>query len=216
MKILLLHLESPLQSWSTTLSVAYSNKQTEVYPTKSGLIGLICAAQGIDRVDHIKHQKVAAEFKYCATNLNSAAILTDFQTVIGAAKIDGSIRGNAIILKKQYLVDAHFIVAITHPQLDLIEAALRKPKWPLYLGRKCCIPEPIIREGPILSERLIDPIHNLACHDILADQEYSGIGQPRVIWLCDEPCGDKAIGCLQRKAYVYKAVLPLANQTATQ
>ena len=47
-----------------------------------------------------------------------------------------------IVSRRAYLQDAAFLVALTGPQplLHTIADALRAPRWPVFLGRKSCIP----------------------------------------------------------------------------
>lgn len=49
---LLLRLNGPLQSWGS--GSLYDNRDTDYYPTKSGVIGLIAAALGIKRGESLK------------------------------------------------------------------------------------------------------------------------------------------------------------------
>jgi CRISPR-associated protein Cas5/CasD subtype I-E len=86
----------------------------------------------------------------------------DYHTVgakIGMLRADGKgIKRTAstgeietLITRREYLCDASFLVVLQgEPQLIAeLEAAVRAPKWTLYLGRKCCPP----------SRPLLDPNH---------------------------------------------------------
>lgn len=52
MYTLLLRLSGPLQSWGA--DSLYDNRNTDYYPTKSGVIGLIAAALGLKREDSLE------------------------------------------------------------------------------------------------------------------------------------------------------------------
>ena len=52
MYTLLLRLSGPLQSWGS--DSLYDNRNTDYYPTKSGVIGLIAAALGLKREDSLE------------------------------------------------------------------------------------------------------------------------------------------------------------------
>ena len=52
-------------------------------------------------------------------------------------------------MHRSFLVEAGYLVAIAGPK-DLLEkcaAALCNPRWPIFLGRKCCPPTRPIFEG---------------------------------------------------------------------
>ena len=49
MAVLLLRLAGQMQSWGT--QSRFSNRDTDLEPSKSGVIGLLCAAMGIPRDD---------------------------------------------------------------------------------------------------------------------------------------------------------------------
>jgi hypothetical protein len=94
----------------------------------------------------------------------------DYQTagaMIGIRTAEGKIKRTAttgeyetLLSRRQYLYDASFLVAL-QGSTDTIEDcahALENPAWPVFLGRKCCIPsEPVlVRVGTyeILSDAL--------------------------------------------------------------
>jgi 5-methylcytosine-specific restriction endonuclease McrA len=63
---------------------------------------------------------------------------------------EGKTKPGAMLTRREYLCDASFLVAVQgEPALirDLV-AALQKPKWTLYLGRKCCPPSRPILAHP--------------------------------------------------------------------
>ena len=52
MTTLLLRLQGPMQSWGTTSR--FDERDTQLEPSKSGVLGLICAALGRDRKEDIQ------------------------------------------------------------------------------------------------------------------------------------------------------------------
>ena len=58
MKVLLIRLAGPLQSWGT--QSRFVVRDTGLEPSKSGVVGLLCAARGIDREDRAGLARVAA------------------------------------------------------------------------------------------------------------------------------------------------------------
>ncbi len=63
---------------------------------------------------------------------------------------EGGSKPGAMLTRREYLCNASFLVAL-HGEPGLIaelEAAMRAPKWVLYLGRKCCPPSRPLLEHP--------------------------------------------------------------------
>jgi CRISPR system Cascade subunit CasD len=88
-------------------------------------------------------------------------ILVDYQTITGGyitAKRTFSKKG--IELTKEYLQEASFLVLLEGKRhiLEVIHEGFKNPQWPIYLGRKCCIParpiKPKIKEYGSLMEAL--------------------------------------------------------------
>ena len=134
MAVLLLRLAAPLQAWGSSES-KYNFRNTQRKPTKSGVIGMIAAALGMQR-------NVGAEM---LTDLNAlrfgvriereGKLLRDFHMVSTAPKSD--------VTERCYLCDAVFLAALESDDtalLERIETALRNPVYPLYLGRRSCPP----------------------------------------------------------------------------
>lgn len=138
MTTLLLRLAGPLQAWGS--SSRFVRRSTEPHPTKSGVIGLISAAMGRRRTDPIE-DLLALRF---GVRLDQPGeLVRDFQT---ARSLDGS---RAMPLStRYYLSDAAFLAGIEGDS-DLVagvEGALRRPTFPLYLGRRSCPPV-----GPVVA-----------------------------------------------------------------
>ncbi|MBX3119703.1 MAG: type I-E CRISPR-associated protein Cas5/CasD [Fimbriimonadaceae bacterium] len=144
---LLLRLEGPLQSWG--YRSRFSDRDTGMEPTKSGVIGLMCCALGRDRHEGIRD---LVGLRMTVLVEQEGKLLNDFHTAgagvfrgqkgYAAPKSDGSKGKDAVIMNKRYLQDASFLVALEGPRelLERIAAALDDPIWPLSLGRKSCPP----------------------------------------------------------------------------
>ncbi|MBM2622926.1 type I-E CRISPR-associated protein Cas5/CasD [Actinoplanes sp. LDG1-06] len=132
MTVLLLRLAGPLQSWGS--SSRFARRGTEVAPTKSGVIGMLAAAKGIRRTEPLT-ELLGLEF---GVRLDQPGQITrDFQT---ARSLDG--RRSAPLTYRFYLSDAIFLAAVQGDATlihDLADA-LRRPRYPLYLGRRSCPP----------------------------------------------------------------------------
>src|SRR5205823_3902212 len=74
--------------------------------------------------------------------------LDDYHTVLGTRRASGKMNQDAVITRREYLLDARFGVIVEAPRsmVERAAAALDDPVWGVWLGRKNCIPaEPIGR-----------------------------------------------------------------------
>ncbi len=134
------------------------NRDTALEPSKSGVIGLLCAALGRDRAEPLDD--------LCALRMGvrvdrEGRIHSDFQT-IHKRTVDGSPIGNGSISTRFYLSGAVFLVGLEGDPalLQSLDGALQSPHWMLFLGRKAFPPAvPIwltngLRKGMSLEEAL--------------------------------------------------------------
>ena len=152
---LLLRLAGPLQSWGER-SAFTAVRDTASFPTRSALIGLFAAAEGIRRGDDLARY---SDLRITVRVDRSGVRLVDYHTVGGglpkertAATAGGSNKGAAVITRRHYLADAVFVVAVSGPEPDItrLARALRRPHWAPYLGRRSCLPdEPFLLGGPV-------------------------------------------------------------------
>jgi CRISPR system Cascade subunit CasD len=143
-KVLLLRLEGPLQSWGSR--ARWDVRDTGTAPTKSGIVGLLGCALGYGVGDQRLQKELDAGLRFGYRVERPGSILNDFQTITGNLQTaEGKRREGTIISPRFYLEDAAFLVGLaardqTSDLLDRCKAALEDPVWPLFLGRKSCIP----------------------------------------------------------------------------
>lgn len=142
MSVLLLTLAGPLQSWGA--SSRFVRRGTESAPTKSGVLGLLAAAQGRRRTDPLED---LAGLRFGVRIDQPGRLVRDFQT---ARSLDG--KQTMPLSFRFYLADAVFLAAVEGDTslLQALADALRRPVFPLYLGRRSCPPA-----GPLLP-RVLD------------------------------------------------------------
>jgi len=146
MKTLLLKLSGPLQSWGTNSH--FETRMTDIYPSKSGIIGLIAAALGYRRNEDEKIRKLN-DLDFAIRIDQPGRLLKDYQTVRSASR--------NYVTSRYYLEDAVFVVALSSQDQDLIEdieKAVRHPYFQCSLGRRSAVPIydmvlGITEEGPI-------------------------------------------------------------------
>ena len=144
---LLIRLAGPMQSWGT--QSRFDVRDTEWEPTKSGVVGLLCAALGRDRSEPVDD---LASLRMGVRVDREGDLLADFQTAgggsmpgrrrYGVAKSNGA-PARTVISTRHYLSDADFLVGMEGEdlmELQRIDQALRFPVWQIFLGRKSCVP----------------------------------------------------------------------------
>ncbi len=153
MTTLLLRLAAPLQSWGD--SSRFTRRQTRTEPTKSGVLGLLAAAQGRRRTDPLED---LAGLVFGVRVDQPGTLVRDFQT---ARSLDG--RDVMPLSLRYYLSDATFLAAVEGDAelLAGLDEAVRSPRYPLYLGRRSCVPAgPVslgLRDGGAEESLRIEP-----------------------------------------------------------
>jgi CRISPR system Cascade subunit CasD len=154
MTTLVLRLTGPLQSWGTSRFV---HRQTRHEPTKSGVLGLLAAADGRRRTAPIED---LAELRFGVRVEQPPRLVRDFQT---ARSPDG--KRIMPLSYRHYLADAVYLAAVEgeRPMLEGLLNAVRRPTYPLYLGRRSCPPA-----GPLSAwlrdDDLVEALHTQEWH----------------------------------------------------
>lgn len=153
-------LDGPMQSWG--FASRFTRRTTALHPTKSGVVGLLAAAMGVD-----KHgpDEAAQIGKLAALGCTTITLpkkrgerelpmlrLSDYHTIGGGydKDVDWMKKPRAasgatletVLSERHYLLDARFGVLLEGERdwLEQIADKLRNPTWGVWLGRKCCIP----------------------------------------------------------------------------
>jgi CRISPR system Cascade subunit CasD len=152
---LLLRLEGPMQSWGYRSRFDY--RDTALEPTRSGVIGLICAAMGIARGEDILRFE---EIRMGVRVDKEGRPERDYHTALDVIKADGS-GTDTVVYYRDYLADAIFTVGLESNDLHLlnsVEADLRNPRWPLFLGRKsfCLSEHPLSASRPAIVQTSLE------------------------------------------------------------
>ena len=167
-KFILMWLEAPLQSWGFD-SRFVGRRDTLDFPTKSGVLGILLCSMGVSgrqeallaRFADLRQTAISFKNK---EEKDSSKLLCDFQ-MIGAGYDDKDMWENLMIPKKNdggkpvgggskltyryYLQNAVFAAIIEVPE-DIAEKcaySIKNPVYPIYLGRKCCVPSDIVFQG---------------------------------------------------------------------
>lgn len=162
---LVLRLAGPLQSWGGRSQ--FNRRDSLSEPTKSGILGLLAAAQGRRRQDPIED---LLELSFGVRTDQPGSVLRDYHTVSdlrGRPLLSAAVgRGGAQkptsppkythVTQRFYLQDAVFVAAVSGPVETLVALrwALLRPAFPLALGRRACVPtQPLVlgpgEDGPV-------------------------------------------------------------------
>lgn len=150
-----LRLEGPLQAWGNQES-KFVVRRTAEAPTKSAVIGMLCAALGVYRSAAGDDWLPKLSKLRMGVRIDKPGMRWwDYHTVgagmeMRIAEAEGKTKPGAMLTRREYLCDASFLVALQdEPTLiNELEAAIKNPKWTLYLGRKCCAPTRPLWEHP--------------------------------------------------------------------
>ncbi|QBS41305.1 type I-E CRISPR-associated protein Cas5/CasD [Nocardia sp. CS682] len=143
MSVVALRLAGPLQSWGA--SSKFVRRDTETAPTKSGVLGLVAAAKGLRRTDPLES---LLGLRFGVRIDQPGQLVRDFHTAQRPKRErDGSITWTSLPLSYRYYISDAVYLAVLEGERELvttIDAAVRSPHFPLYLGRRSCPPA-----GPI-------------------------------------------------------------------
>lgn len=165
---LVLRLAGPLQSWGSRSQ--FNRRDTDNEPTKSGVIGLLAAADGRRREDPIED---LLGLRFGVRVDQPGSILRDYHTVsdledhpLLSSAVDRKGRQRptsppkrTAVTRRFYLQDAVFVAALEGPEelLSGLGEAVLAPGFPLALGRRSCVPTYPVLLRPDLNHGLLWP-----------------------------------------------------------
>jgi len=185
---LLTRLVAPMQSWGVQSD--FTHRDTGLEPSKSGVIGLLCAALGKPR-DEAHPDNLGKPTLIELANLRMGVrvdreglLKRDYHTALDVRKASGTKMTDTKdteLSERFYLADAAFLVGLESANLEMLrklDYALHHPHWFLFLGRKAFVPsEPVwLENGVRESENLEDVLHNF--RPFVRDQQ-KGFGEQR-------------------------------------
>lgn len=147
-----------MQSWG--VSSRFGIRETLAEPSKSGVIGLLCAALGWDRADSTyriagQERTLAdlANLRFGVRVIREGVLRRDYHTAQNVLRAKAKLKPgrpanpgdlqDTVLSERYYLSDAYFLVGLESgdlPLLQALDAALAAPHWSLSLGRKSFVP----------------------------------------------------------------------------
>jgi CRISPR system Cascade subunit CasD len=139
---LILNLKGPMQAWGTHTFEDF--RPGNLFPTRSGMLGLLGACLGIDRRDHTGLDQLASSLEFTVKVDHGGIKLSDYHTINEARRANRKPKeGETVQTRREYLFDASFHVAVGQRSnalfsLDTIAEAVKKPVYTPSLGRRSC------------------------------------------------------------------------------
>ena len=166
----------------------HERRGSGTFPLRSAILGLIGAALGIDRVDKVAQAQLR-KYSVAVQPLKNSEPLRDYHTVQtvptpkvkqpGTRKIaleQGGRELNTIITLRDYRCDVLIGVAIWGSgawQLEQVADCLRRPAFPLYLGRKSCPLALPVNPAIIVAEEPVEALSQVEIPEILSCENQS-------------------------------------------
>lgn len=167
---LILRFDAPMMSFGG--AAVDSRGVIRRFPARSMLTGLLANALGYRRADAAAHQRLQARVRFATRCDVEGERIVDYQTVdLGQPHLlakqvgwttwgriearAGASSEQTHIREREYWAGAVYTLALTLTpdeaddalDLDAVEAALRRPARPLFIGRKPCLPAARILVG---------------------------------------------------------------------
>jgi CRISPR system Cascade subunit CasD len=151
MTTLLMRMRAPMMSWGD--HSRFTIRDTRREPTKSAVIGLLCAALGRPRWEPVHD---LAALKMGVRVDREGVMLCDYHTIMDSIKSSGG-KGDTVLSDRYYMADADYLVGLEGDRslLETLDTALESPCWQLYFGRKSFIPSCPVRVGIVDPELVI-------------------------------------------------------------
>jgi len=159
------------------------------FPTKSGIIGMLCCAMGIDRENATKEVlKPFQDLKMGVSLEKNGNKSIDFMICgfdVRRPMANGKSKDSTVVSRVEYTFDPEYKIFIHGEEnfLESIKKYLENPRWNIYMGRKnCSISVPIIPQ--ILEGNFIDVVkQNISQTDVYFDFMEDLKNDPDVIFL---------------------------------
>lgn len=201
--LLILRFDAPLIAFGGVLVDEHG--VTRLFPARAMLAGLLGNAFGYDHRDVERLQALQSRLRFAVRCDRPGQLWADYQTVDLSQKFlargwttrgkfeeraGGSARTGTHIRFRSFIADAVYTLALTvsetsqTPSLAELEAALREPARPLFIGRKPCLPS-----TPLLAGRTAAPtlLHALETHPLA--RHAAGDHPLLAWWPADEDLG---------------------------
>ncbi len=187
-EFLVFRLTGSLASWGRAAVGEY--RPSDEHPSRGAILGLLAAALGVERDRSGVHEAMRVGYGLGIRVDSPGALLRDYHTVqTPVARKNSRYRSRrdelaladryTVVSTRDYRVGSSYLLALWARSdalysLAELEAALRQPRFVLYLGRKACPPDLPLAPAVVAAQTLReafdqypDPVNRLP--DYLAD-----------------------------------------------
>lgn len=207
-EFLILRLQGVMQAWGGHTYEDY--RPSCLFPTRSGLTGLLGACLGIERKDKNELIALSESFTYAARSDRHKfppQKIKDFHTVLKARKTDGSENDNPVVSEREYLCDAKFTVVLQflgsgNYTLPIVHAAIAQPKYTPFLGRRSCPIGLPLFDSIVTAENVLTALKLVAPHSGTVYSEFKE-GRPAKLAVRDVLSRQGLRQFSMRSVYIY-------------
>ena len=160
--------DAPMQSWGIRSRGVIRDSTAE--PTKSGVVGVLAAALGVERDDTTRIAELAA-LRLGVRVDREGALERDYHTTQNVPTTQGT-GHRTVVSERYYLANALFLVVLEGDgnTLERAHAALQRPRYPIFFGRKAYVPtRPLLFPGSAPVPTPLDEV--IATHPWLEPSE---------------------------------------------
>ncbi len=209
MDTVFIRLCGPMQSWG--LAGRFDVKDSAPWPTKSGVVGLVASALGINRFGNIDH---LVSLRLAVAVLREGTMNVDYHTATMSARSGPKHSDKTAQTWRAYISDGDFVASLTGDSstIQAIKSAIRDPAWIPFLGRRSYAPStPLLVdiEGANSGDLRIDMID--AVTQVLAQQGVHGAQRITFAIECGEETAtatlpDQPIGRFADRRFARRAI----------
>lgn len=216
---LLFRLYGPMASWGDIAVGEF--RPSYAHPSKSAVLGLVAAALGIRRDEETVHQAMASSYGFAVRVEAAGSPIRDYHTAqvppagSGRRKKTFATRKDelavpredlgTILSSRDYRCDSLYTVCLwiigdSSPySLAQLEAALAKPAFTLYLGRKSCPVALPLQPQVVQAGDLREAFHSARFEDRIFLNSVPSSETVNVYWEGAEANGYTAVHTIERR-----------------
>lgn len=216
---LLFRLYGPMSSWGDIAVGEF--RPSFAYPSKSAVLGLVAAALGIRRDDETAHLAMARTYGFAVRVDEAGSPIRDYHTAqvppAGSSRQKKTFATRkdelavpreelgTILSSRDYRCDFLYTACLwtvgdSSPySLAQLAAALAKPVFTLYLGRKSCPLALPLQAQVIHATNLREAFHNVRLENAIFLTALPGSDSVDIYWEGAEPNGYDAVHTIERR-----------------
>ncbi|CAG17974.1 type I-E CRISPR-associated protein Cas5/CasD [Photobacterium profundum] len=116
------------------------HRRVNHFPTRSAIVGILCAALGISRDEHAKIHELSTKLTIAVQVHHTGEKMMDYHTVENFRSPLGKIQKGTKPTYREYWCDSEhsFAISADEQTIKLLIQAVKSPVFTIFQGRKCC------------------------------------------------------------------------------